>query len=158
MCRVLCFLSRSPKLVSSVPQFLVSGFPSRSPKTPPPSAVTTSEACSQPEICPGERQSNSVVALPLHATVPPYPSVWRHGPPARSLVFSALRAKRQSDELTAFSVASLWTSCHPRDHTVADRSEMGWQTNISACGFTPEVKTMYLYSNYVRLSLCVSCF
>ncbi|KAL7853212.1 hypothetical protein AOLI_G00200560 [Acnodon oligacanthus] len=70
--------NETPKmaLVSSVPQFLISGFPpARNPKTPPPSVVASSEACSQSEICPGDRQSNSVVALPLHAAVPPYSQV-----------------------------------------------------------------------------------
>uniref|UniRef100_A0AAY5F3K0 Uncharacterized protein n=1 Tax=Electrophorus electricus TaxID=8005 RepID=A0AAY5F3K0_ELEEL len=75
--------NETPKmaLASSVPQFLVSGFPSaRNQKTPPPSSITTaapssmvsSGACSQPDLCQGDRQSDSVGALPLHGSVPPY--------------------------------------------------------------------------------------
>ncbi|KAI4881464.1 hypothetical protein NFI96_000612 [Prochilodus magdalenae] len=67
--------NETPKmaLVSSVPQFLISGFTSaRNSKPTPPGTMASSESCSQSEICPSERQMNSVVALPLHAAVPPY--------------------------------------------------------------------------------------
>ncbi|XP_076836487.1 UPF0461 protein C5orf24 homolog [Brachyhypopomus gauderio] len=75
--------NETPKLAlaSSVPQFLVGGFPSaRSQKTSPPSSIATaapsnmvsSGACAQPDLCRADRQSDSVGALPLHASVPPY--------------------------------------------------------------------------------------
>ncbi|KAG9266149.1 UPF0461 protein C5orf24 homolog [Astyanax mexicanus] len=70
--------SPTPKmaLISSVPQFLVSGFPlARSQKASPSTSMPSSEACSQSDVCPSERQPNSAVAVPLHASGPPYSSV-----------------------------------------------------------------------------------
>ncbi|XP_066502029.1 UPF0461 protein C5orf24 homolog isoform X2 [Hoplias malabaricus] len=52
-------------VVSSVPQFLISGFPSVRDQKPTPA-----ESCS--EICSSDRQSNSTAALNLHTNTSPY--------------------------------------------------------------------------------------
>ncbi|KAI7795973.1 UPF0461 protein C5orf24 homolog [Triplophysa rosa] len=61
-----------PKMSIQAPQFLLSGFPIRTPKTLVPISVVSSEAFSQAVTCPADSQSRNSLALPLHSALPSY--------------------------------------------------------------------------------------
>ncbi|XP_051536618.1 UPF0461 protein C5orf24 homolog [Myxocyprinus asiaticus] len=60
------------KMLLQAPPFLLSGFPIRNHKTQPPIAMVSSEAFSQPTLCPDDSQSRNALPLPLHSALPSY--------------------------------------------------------------------------------------
>ncbi|XP_067231630.1 UPF0461 protein C5orf24 homolog [Chanodichthys erythropterus] len=64
--------AETPKMLLQAPQFLLSGFPIRHQKTPPPVAVMPSEGFSPAAVCPDGSPSRSGLTLPLHSALPSY--------------------------------------------------------------------------------------
>ncbi|XP_073680442.1 UPF0461 protein C5orf24 homolog [Garra rufa] len=60
------------KMLLQAPQFLLSGFPIRNQKTPPPISVMSSEAFSVAAVCPDGGQSRNALPVPIHSALPSY--------------------------------------------------------------------------------------
>ncbi|XP_050948699.1 UPF0461 protein C5orf24 homolog [Labeo rohita] len=64
--------TETPKMLLQAPQFLLSGFPIRNQKTPPPISVMPSEAFSPVAVCPDGGQSRNALPVPIHSALPSY--------------------------------------------------------------------------------------
>uniref|UniRef100_A0A673LIE8 UPF0461 protein C5orf24 homolog n=1 Tax=Sinocyclocheilus rhinocerous TaxID=307959 RepID=A0A673LIE8_9TELE len=64
--------TETPKMLFQAPPFLLSGFPVRNQKTPPPISVMPSEAFSLAAVCPDGGQSRNALPVPIHSTLPSY--------------------------------------------------------------------------------------
>ncbi|XP_016113435.1 UPF0461 protein C5orf24 homolog isoform X3 [Sinocyclocheilus grahami] len=60
------------KMLLQAPQFLLSGFPVRNQKTPPPISVMPSEAFSPAAVCLDGGQSRNALPVPIHSALPSY--------------------------------------------------------------------------------------